>query len=199
MKNGSLYLNIFLLVAVGVLYYLHFSGKQVTPGTPETAGRPLPSLPVSAGGIVYINSDSMLEQFEFFKTKRKEFESYQTRVKNELKQQGEKLQQEIEEYQQQAVGMTDSQRQQKEEQLSMKQQQYLQRRDDALAKLEEQQDKSSEELYDKLGVFLKEFNAGKNYQFILGYQRGGGILLANDSLNITRQVISGLNEKYKSE
>jgi Skp family chaperone for outer membrane proteins len=37
-------------------------------------------------------------------------------------------------------------------------------------------------------------NEEMNYKFILGYQRGSGILLANDSLDITKDVIRGIND-----
>ena len=41
----------------------------------------------------------------------------------------------------------------------------------------------------------KQFNKDKNYAFILSYQRGSGVLLANDSLDITKPVLEGLNNK----
>ena len=37
----------------------------------------------------------------------------------------------------------------------------------------------------------------RNYHFIMGYTKDGAILLANDSLDITENVIEGLNEEYK--
>ena len=43
------------------------------------------------------------------------------------------------------------------------------------------------------------FALDRNYEFILGYQKGGGILLANDSLDITQQILEGLNKKYEAE
>jgi outer membrane protein len=54
-------------------------------------------------------------------------------------------------------------------------------------------------LYAKLSSYLKEYNKGKNYTFILGYQKGGGILFANDSLDITREVLDGLNKEFESK
>ncbi len=194
MKNLSLGLNIVLIIAVAFLYYLHFSGKNKAGNGSVTTSEKIKIVPVSAGGIVYVNSDSLIDQYHLFKTKRKELESSQEKIKNELKTQGEKLQHDIEEYQQTASGMTDQQRQTKEEGLALRQQQFVSRRDEALARLDKEQEKSQEELYDKIGMYLKEFNKDKNYQFILGYQKGGGILFANDSLNVTRQVIDGLNQ-----
>jgi hypothetical protein len=42
-------------------------------------------------------------------------------------------------------------------------------------------------------------NKSGRYQFIFGYTQEGGILLANDSLNITKYVLEGLNKKYAEE
>jgi outer membrane protein len=194
MKNISLALNAILIVAVAILYYLHFKGKDSVPVVENE--QPKIILPVQNSGIVYINSDSLLEEYEFYKNAKSQLEASQGRIRAELKNQGERLQQEAELYQQQAIGMTDMQRAKKEEELTMKQQQLMQRKEELLSQLDEDQNKSSEELYSKLNQYLIKYNKGKNYQYVLGFQKGGGILFANDSLNITREVLVGLNKEY---
>ncbi len=196
MKNLSLALNGVLLVAVGILYYLHFSGKSTADS--DVAGAPGP-INVSSQGIVYVNSDSLLDSYDFYKDQKAKFEAEQNRIQNELKGESDKLQKDAALYQQQAIGMTDMERQQKEQQLGMRQQNLMDKKDAMLGKLDQMQASSSEELYTKLNTYLREFNAGKNLQFVLGYQKGGGILFANDSLNVTRQVIEGLNKAYAAE
>lgn len=197
MKNISLVLNVILIIAVSILYYLHFQGKE--PSNTEIESQPKQVLPLINAGIVYVNSDSLLEQYDYYKSKKQEFEMAQSRIKQELKTQGEKLQQEVELYQKQAIGMTDMERAQKEEQLGMKQQQLMMRKDELLGNLDADQGKTSEELYIRLNQFLKKYNEGKNYNFVLGYQAGGGILFANDSLNITKEIIDGLNKEYSEQ
>ena len=196
MKNLSLALNGVLIVAVGILYYLHFNGKQ-TPdsGSASASG----SINVSSKGIVYVNSDSLLDSYDFYKDQKTKFEAEQNRIQIELKSESDKLQKDAALYQQQAIGMTDMERQQKEQQLGMRQQNLMEKKDAMLGKLDQLQANSSEELYTKLNNYLREFNADKNLQFVLGYQKGGGILFANDSLNVTRQVIEGLNKAYAAE
>jgi outer membrane protein len=190
-------LNGILLIAVGYLYVLHFK-KPDSSGNASSNDSGRVMLP-AAEGIVFVNSDSLLDQYDYYSAKKKEFEAQQDRIKGELKQQSDRLQQEIEQYQQQAAGMTEAQRAQKEEQLTMKQQQLLQRKEELLDKLDKEQNNSSEELFLRLNNFFKKYNSGKNYNFILGFQKGGGILFANDSLNITREVIEGLNREYAGE
>ncbi len=197
MKNIPIILNVILAIAVAVLYYLHFAGNG--KGSTGKEGQSVQYIPISNSGIVFVNSDSLLEHYEFYKNAKKQFEASQTRIKSELKTQGENLQKEIEQYQQQAIGMTDAEKMQKEEQLGMKQQQIMQRKEELLDKLDAEQSKSSEELYNRLNQYLKKYNEGKNYNFVLGYQKGGGILFANDSLNITKDVVEGLNKEYAGE
>jgi outer membrane protein len=195
MRNISLVLNIILVLAVAYLYYLHF---KKTDSQDNTFQAPK-IIPVSGAGIVYVNSDSLLSEYLFYKNEKDGFEKAQDKIQSELKSQSDRLQSEVETYQQQAVGMTDMERAQKEEQLAMKQQQLMQRKDELINKLDEDQAKSSEELYMRLNNYLKKYNEGKNYNYVLGYQKGGGILFANDSLNITGEVIEGLNKEYKNE
>ena len=45
--------------------------------------------------------------------------------------------------------------------------------------------------------YLKENSSQLNYKYVLGTSFGGNILYANDSLDITRNIIKGLNEKYQ--
>ena len=56
MKNISLILNGVLLVAVAILYYLHFSSSPDSPAASSGAAADLK--------VAYINSDSVLEHYE---------------------------------------------------------------------------------------------------------------------------------------
>ena len=53
----------------------------------------------------------------------------------------------------------------------------------------------NDSVHHHLTSFLRSMNEEMNYKFILGYQRGSGILLANDSLDITNEVIEGINSE----
>ena len=58
MKNVSLALNAVLIIAVGILYYLHFKQPVETntiSEAPKTVATPV------ASTIVYVNTDSLLE------------------------------------------------------------------------------------------------------------------------------------------
>lgn len=194
MKYLNLIINFLLIIAVGILYYLHFNQAE-TP-TVEIAAPVKLSEPVTSS-IVFVNSDSLLDQYDYLRNKKSELEARSKKLENDLESEGAKLRKDYEEYQQRGGMMTDAQRQQTEEQLMMRQQQLMQKEKSSMAKLDAEQSQINETLYNNLSGYLKEYNKGKNYQFILGYQKGGGILFANDSLDITPWVVEGLNKKYK--
>ena len=197
MKNIAIYLNVVLIIAVGILYYLHFNvDKSNAPNNLEVQNH---FIPLPNSGIVFVNSDSLLQQYTYYLNEKKQFESAQFRIKNELKTQGENLQKEVELYQKQAIGMTDSEKAKKEEQLTMKQQQIMKHKEEMLDELDASQSKSSEELYHRLNQFMRKFNKDRNYNYVLGFQKGGGILFANDSLDITKDVVEGLNKEFEAE
>jgi outer membrane protein len=193
MKNSSIALNVILVIAVGVLYYLHFKRPSAVETVPVAKDAVL-SFPKSNVSVVYVNTDTLLHNMEFYKTRKAEFEAKQERIKNDLKSESDRLQSDYEEYQQKGALMTDAERQKTEEQFMVRQQSLMKKKDEMVEKLDDEQAKFSEELYAKLTAYLKDYNKDKNYTYILGYQKGGGILLANDSLDVTRQILEGLNK-----
>jgi outer membrane protein len=194
MKNLSPVLNIVLLIAVAFLYYKQFS----QPSEEEVAPVKM-SAEAKAANIVYVNSDSLIDNYIFYKQKKAELEAKEASVKSLLQRESEALKSEAATYQQMAETMSKIDREKTEQGLMAKQQALVEKKDELLGKLDEDHQRWNDELYKKVSAYVKEFNKEKNYQFILGYQRGGGILLANDSLDITRQVLDGLNKEYEGD
>lgn len=195
MKNLSLILNGVLAVAVIVLYVLHFNNKNAdqTPAEEraESQGEVIPK-------IAYVNSDTLLEHYDFFKDKRAELEEKQKKLEGEFQNRARGLENEIANFQQTAGNMTISQARAIEEDLMRKRQNLMQYQQNLSTELQQAEAEVSEELYDNVAEYLKEYGKEKDFEVVLTYTKGSGVLYASDSLDITRQVISGLNEKYKN-
>ena len=191
MKNFSLWLNAILLIAVIFLYYKIYSEKS----TVQVSSASNISLPEAS--IVYVNSDSLLDNYPYFTEIKNVFGKTQDSIENILKTRGKLLENEIKSYQENGASLTDEQRQSMEESLSKKQQDFLRYKEELTDELARAEEKLNASLHTNLINVLKKFNKNKNYHFILGYQKGGGILLANDSLDITKQIIEELNTDHK--
>ncbi len=189
-NNTSLIWNVILTLAVAVLFFLHFSGKKdqgAAPGSPEAlAGRK----------IVYVQVDTLLNNYEFFKDARKEFENKRYQMEMDLNNKGKSLENEIAFFQQKAPTLTQEQGRSIEAQLMKKQQDFVQYRDRAAQQLAKEESDKNEELYNYIHDYIEKYNKENQYEYVLGYTRGGGILFADSTLNVTQKVLDGLNKSY---
>lgn len=194
MKNASLVLNAVLAVAVAVLYYLHFSENKTTGPVSATTTK---SAPVRK--TVYVNVDSLLTNYEYFKDTRKVLESKRFQLDNELNNKGRSLQNEVAFFQQRAQTMTMEQGRATEAALQKKQQDLVAYRDRIIQQLSLEEQKKNEELYNQIHDYLRKVNKQNQFDFVMGYSRGGGILYADSTLDATKTIIAGLNKEYQEK
>jgi outer membrane protein len=150
--------------------------------------------------IVYVNSDSLLNDYQYFKELKVKFEDKSKKAEADLKNKGAAFQREVAAYQQGAQSMSADQRAQTEERLARKQQELQTYQQNAGSALANEEAKENEKLYDKVADYLKKHAKEKGYKMVLTYSKGNSaILFADESLDVTKDVIKGLNEAYKSE
>ena len=146
---------------------------------------------------VYVNTDSLLSGYQFYKDAQKEFENKGYRLQVDLGQREKGLQSELQAIQQRAQTMTQAELQGADMMLKKKGtelQQYSQQRQGVL---QEEQAKKMQELYANIRAYVKKHNAENNFEFVLGYTTaGGGILFADESADRTKQIVDGLNAEY---
>lgn len=193
MKNASLLINAVLAVAVAVLYYLHFKGQPT-----ETTTAPIVA-EAKGKSIVYVNVDSLLTNYEYFKDAQKVLASKRFQLDNDLNTKGRSLQNEVAFFQQKAPTMTQEQGRATEAALQKKQQDLIAYRDRAAQGLAADEQKKNEELYDLIFQYLKKYNKDNKYEFVLGYTKGGGILFTNADNDVTKKVLAGLNKEYQEK
>ena len=189
--------NIVLAVAVVVLYILHFTSKPQGPVFVNATDSTLMAMP--SQGSAFVNGDSLLENYDYFKNAKKDFEAKTLRTEKEIEAKRSVLELEFTNYQKMASSMSPEQRARTEESLMRKEQDLRLFSENAAAKLQEDQNKFNEQLFDKVSKYLKEHTKEKSYKIVFNFTKGSGILYANDSLDITEEVLEGLNKQYKEK
>ena len=151
-----------------------------------------------AGRIVYVNTDTLLNNYDYYKDVVKEFQNKQFQLENELQRKGQSFQNEVALFQRrvQAGGMSQEQAQTTQQQLAQKEQNLMMYRDNAANNLAVEQGQKTDELLTKIQEYLAKYNAGDKYDMVIGYSKGGGVLYAKEDLDITQDVLKGLNEEY---
>ena len=191
MKNLSLALNGVLLLAVAILYYLHFS----TPKSQKATG----TFDTKDLKITYLNSDTVLKYYDYFKVNRDRLEAKGKRLDQDLKSRAQGLQNEIESYQRNASNLTIGQARTVEEDLGRKRQNLQLYQESLSQEMQVDQDKMTKDLYDRVTSYLKVYGQERGLQVVLKFDASSDLLYAHDSLDISKDVIKGLNEIYKAE
>ncbi|MFN8253955.1 MAG: OmpH family outer membrane protein [Ferruginibacter sp.] len=198
MKNLSVVLNIVLLAAVGFLYYLKFSGKD----TKKTAGSPVAA---KAGDsiaadikVAYVDLDSLNEKIVYFKQKRKEIEQQQRNNEAEINNDLRMLEAKQNSFIQKNPNPTPDEVQQIRAQLAQDQQGIEAKRQKYTQSLNQQNFEMVEKIRKELKDFFAEYNREKKFHYILTTSADLDYIIYKDStLNITNDVIKGMNEKLK--
>ncbi|RZK50472.1 MAG: OmpH family outer membrane protein [Pedobacter sp.] len=148
--------------------------------------------------IVFVNSDTLLAKYEYFKDLRSKMESKGKAAESDLASKEQAFRREVQQYQQAQNSMSADERATTEQRLARKQQELQVYQQNAGAALQTEQAKEQEILYDKVADYLKEYAKSKGYKMVLTYSKGNSaILFADDALDVTKPVIEGLNAGYK--
>ena len=76
-----------------------------------------------------------------------------------------------------------------------KEQEIIQLEQQLTAEFEKEGLEKNQILRDSISQFIKEYNEQKGYDYILT-KLGENILYANETLNITKEIVDGLNSRY---
>ncbi|MBK9509239.1 MAG: OmpH family outer membrane protein [Cytophagaceae bacterium] len=180
------------IIALVLGVSMAFVACKDNAGAGKTTGQP-------SGRIVYVNTDTLLNNYEYYKDVIKEFENKSFALENDLAKRSQSFQNEVALFQRrvQAGGVSEEQARSTQLALQKKEQDIMLFRDNAAGNLQQEQAKKTDELLSKIHDYLKKYNAGDKYDMVIGYSKGGGVLYAKEDLNITQEVLKGLNEEYK--
>jgi len=79
-------------------------------------------------------------------------------------------------------------------------QQKLQKEDEALGAMKQHFSKVvSQQIWDRLNAYISEFGKTKEYKIVLGTQGGGNVMFADDSVDVTAEILEYANAKYEGE
>ena len=200
MKKLSLVLNVVLIIAVGVLYALHFTGNNKTTGDTNTNSSAVNEVTVDYA-IAYVNFDSLLINYQMYMDKRDDLMQKRDESEAELQTETQKLERQFADFQDKVSKglITRTKAQMMQQELGQQEQQLYQLKDNLTYQLAEEEQVMNRQVMYNITEYLKEFNKTHNYKYIFSNTFGGPFLFSDDRLDITVNVLDGLNESYKEE
>ena len=196
MKNVSLIISIVALAAATVfgVLYLTDGEKKADANAEEVSNE----VSASKGDIVYIDLDRILMEYDMANDLRSVVETKVQNIQAEVNRRGKKLENDVVEFQNKIdKGLLT--RTNAEVQSQKLQQQEIEFNNYAAQKqqeINEEQVVMMNQLGDAIQTYLTKYNEEKQYAMILTNSGGAPVITADASLDITEDVLAGLNEEY---
>ena len=197
-KNVFTFNNIFntiLLIGLIILYVLFFTTKRHEEPKASIA---LQKSGNKALSVVFVNIDTLNEKYEFVKVLKKDLEGTGKRLQTEVMAEQSNFEKEAADFQKQVAANTISEEKAKMvyEALMQKQQAIVEKKDRFTQQVGNMELNMNLRLLDTITNFLKRYNEIYKFDYILTYKMAGDILIANDTLDITNDVLKSLNKEY---
>jgi outer membrane protein len=198
-KYFSIILNLILLIAVVVLFILFFSDRNSSSKVPDggTKGLTASTQMPETVSIVYINEDSLLENYAYFKELAANLESKRKSLETDYTSKAQGLQTEIANFQRSAGNMTMSQARAVEEDLVRKQQNLMRYQETLSQDMMKEETDVNRKLYQRVSEFVSDYARENGYTVVLNYKPGSVLLYGHQAMDVTEEVVGGLNKAYE--
>ncbi len=195
MKNTSLILSIISLIAVvtfGIITLTKDGKKAEAVADGEAAAN------VQEGAIVYIDLDRILTEYDMANDLRSVVETKVQNIQDEITRRGQKLEKQVAEYQEkiQKGLMTRSVAEAQGQKLQQQEIEFNNYAAQKQQEINEEQVVMMNQLGDAIQTFITKYNEDKQYAMILTNSGGAPVITADAALDITEDVLAGLNEEY---
>ena len=196
MKKVNLILNIVSILAIAVLYVLHFADDSRHGSQPVSGDSQVSAV---KGDIVFINLDSLVNQYDMYNDLNTELQSKASTIENELNRQSRAFENDVKSYQDkmQKGLLTLSQAQTTEQELAMREQQLRQLAQQRQLEMADETNVMYNKVMDAISTYVSNYNKDKQFALILTTTGATNTVLGGDqALNITEDILKGLNEEY---
>lgn len=149
--------------------------------------------------IAYFNMDSLQDKYELVKEREASFTAQGRQLESALMDKMQKAQARYNELMaKDHTYSTKAELEADEAELKKRAEEIQDMRASSQERLDRMQMQMLQEITDEIMGYLKEYNATAGFDYIFSIQDGGQIWVGNEGLNITRDVLEGLNDRHRA-
>lgn len=152
----------------------------------------------NAGTIAFVQLDQILDQYDMANDLRSIVETKVGNIQAEINRRGKKLESDVNAFQDKINKglMTRSVAEAQQAKLEQQQQEFNDYANKKQNEINEEQMVMMNQISDAIKTYVEKYNVDKGYAMILCNQGGVPILTGSASLDITQEVLDGLNAEY---
>ena len=192
MKNALYIINGFLLIAVGVLFYLFLTEKKSNASIVKSTWTDTSKSPTR---IAYFEWDS-IENQKFYKQMQDELNKKNEEVGKKKLELSQRYQTRLDYYNKKSMSQVESE--QATQDMHNLEQSLRSEADKLDQDLNDYVVRKKVEFNDKIRSFLKEYNQNNRFSYIIANEPGF-IFYRDSAYNITSDVIAGLNQIFSKK
>lgn len=187
-------LSILAVVVAAVMFASSCNTNQSAPSAQAVeAGET-----AAAGSIVYIQMDSLVNHYDMFNDLRSELEAKFEAIQEDLRKKGNAFEKSATDFQNKLNKglLTRSQAETQQQALLQREQDLRNLTGQKQMEMQEEEAVMSRRVMDAIQTYLNKYNETHNYALILTSSASNPVIVGNPSLDITNDVLKGLNEEY---
>lgn len=147
--------------------------------------------------IVYVDSQQLMNGYKGMQVAKKEFESKVLGWKSNMDTLQKEIELQIKSYEQNKTVLTTSEKKLTEELIKSKQQQLGNYQQVINEKYQQEDQAMSQKVMDRVNDYIKKYGKKKGYNIILAATQYGNIVYSEEHLDVTKEILEGLNADYK--
>ena len=188
-----------VLMAVAVVGLLSNCKSKTSETTSKNKNESISNIQLSSTfSAAWVNIDTLINNYDMYFDMQKELEESGRKLEAELNTKSRDFEKQAADYQDKVQKglVTRSQAQQMQQELGGKEQELYRLRDEMRSQLAEDEQVKLRKIHHSITQFLEGYNTTKGYHIILSSTFGGPLLYGHPAIDITKDVLKGLNENY---
>jgi len=150
----------------------------------------------SSSELVYVDVNKLIDGYKRTKIAKVDLEKKSSAAKTNVDSLMTNWEKELSNYEAERAGLSPKELKLKQELLSTKQHQINAFRQSVEKQIKEEDSKVTQTLLNDINDYIKEYGKSHNYKIIFGASGTGNIMYADESTDLTAEVLKGLNEEY---
>ncbi|AWI25291.1 OmpH family outer membrane protein [Flavobacterium pallidum] len=147
--------------------------------------------------LVYVDVNKLIEGYKRTKVAKAEFDKKATVMKSNMDSLTAGWQKELGKYEKERLTLSANELKLKQELLQTRQQQINGYQQAMQKQMQDEDKKVTQTVINDINDYVKEYGKKHSYQIIFGASGGGNIMYAEESSDLTAEILKGLNEEYE--
>lgn len=149
--------------------------------------------------IVYVDSNQLINNYKGMQDARKAYQQKAVSWKANVDTLTNEVQRQIMQYEKESSKMTVKERQLSQELIRTKQKQLMDYQQAMNTQAQQEDSKMTTEVISQINAYIKKYGEQKGYTIVMAATDYGNIAYADEGLDITNEVLEGLNKEYSGQ